>query len=48
MGHNDNGAKSKVHSTKCLPKETGEISYEKFKSTPENCRTKRSNHTQEE
>ena len=27
LGHNGSGAKRKVHSTKCLRKEIGEISY---------------------
>ena len=38
----------KVHSTKCLHKEFGEISHKHLNSIPESSRTKRSKHTQEE
>ena len=45
MGHNESGAKRKVHSNKCFHKEIREFSYQ-FKSTPECSKTKRSKHTQ--
>jgi len=40
MGHNKSSAERKVHSTECLHKEIGEISYQQFKSTPESSRKK--------
>lgn len=48
VGHNESGDKRKVHSTKCLHKEFGEISYQQGNNIPESSRTKRSKHTQEE
>ena len=48
IGHNENGAKRKVHSNKCLHKETNEISYHWLNSTFESSRTKGSKHSQEE
>ena len=44
MGHNESGAKRKVHTTKCLHKEIRDISYKQLNSTPESSRTKRSKH----
>lgn len=48
MGHNESRAKRKVHSTKCLTEEIGEISCYQLNSPPESFRTKRSKHTEEE
>jgi hypothetical protein len=48
MGHNENSAKRKVHHTKCLHKEIKKSSYQKFKSTSERFRSKRSKYTQKE
>ena len=45
MGHNENRAKRKVHSTKCLHKEIRKFSYQQFKSTPESSRKKKEANT---
>ena len=48
MGDNVSGAKRKVHSTKCLPTEIGEISYQQLDSIPESQNKKKNKHIQEE
>jgi hypothetical protein len=48
MGHNENSAKRKTHGSECLLEETEESIPQQLNSTPENSRTRRSKHTQEE
>jgi hypothetical protein len=43
MEHNESSAKSKVHSTKCIHKETKMFLYQQFKSTLESSREKEAN-----
>jgi hypothetical protein len=47
MGHNASSVKRKIHSTKYLYIEIGEIPYKQLNSTPESSRTERIKHTQE-
>ena len=44
MGHNENDARMKFDSIKCLPN-IGKFSYKQLNSTPESSRTKRINTT---
>ena len=48
MKQNERSIKRKIHCTKCLHKEIGEISYKQLNNTPEITRTERSKYTQEE
>jgi hypothetical protein len=42
IGYNESSAKRKVHSSKCLHKEIGEVSYQQLDNIPEYSRTKES------
>ena len=48
MKQNERSIKRKIHCTKCLHKEIGEISYQQLNNTPEITRTESSKYTQEE
>lgn len=47
IGHSESGAKRNAHSNKYLHTKILDISYQQFKSTPENFRTKIRKHVQE-